>query len=44
MGGKTDPVALHIVETSPTSYTFKWETSEDGKTYATIMEGKSTKK
>jgi hypothetical protein len=43
MGGKTVHSRYTIVETSPTSYTFKWETSEDGKTYATIMEGKSTK-
>lgn len=43
MGGKTMHSRYTIVETSPTSYTFKWETSEDGKTWATIMEGKSTK-
>jgi hypothetical protein len=43
MGGKTVHSRYTIVETSPTSYTFKWETSEDGKTYATIAEGKSTK-
>jgi hypothetical protein len=44
MGGKTIHSRYTITETSPTSYTFKWETSEDGKTYATIAEGKSTKK
>ena len=43
MGGKTIHSRYTIVETSPTSYTFKWETSEDGKTWNTIAEGKSTK-
>jgi hypothetical protein len=43
MGGKTIHSRYTIVETSPTSYTFKWESSEDGKTYTTIAEGKSTK-
>ena len=43
VGGKTVHSRYTIVETSPTSYTFKWETSGDGKTYATIAEGKSTK-
>jgi hypothetical protein len=43
IAGKTIHSRYTVVETSPTSYTFKWETSEDGKTYATIMEGKSTK-
>ena len=32
-----------VVEVSPTSYTFKWETSADGTKWATLMEGKSTK-
>jgi hypothetical protein len=44
MGGKTVHSRYTITTTSPTSYTFKWETSEDGKTWNTIMEGKSTKK
>ena len=43
MGGKLMHSRYTIVETSPTSYTFKWEMSEDGKTWNTIMEGKSTK-
>jgi hypothetical protein len=33
-----------MVETSPTSYDFKMETSEDGKTWSPMMEGKVTKK
>ena len=32
-----------VVLTSPTTQTFKWETSEDGKTWTTAAEGKSTK-
>ena len=44
MAGKTIHSRYTVVETSPTSYTFKWETSEDGKTYATMMDGKATKK
>jgi hypothetical protein len=43
MNGKTVHSRYTIVETSPTSYTFKWEASEDGKTYNTLAEGKSTK-
>jgi len=32
-----------IVETSPTAYTFKWESSPDGKTWSTVGEGKTAK-
>jgi hypothetical protein len=43
MGDKTIRSHYIIIETSPSSYNFKWEMSEDGKTWSTIMEGKSTK-
>lgn len=43
MGGKTIHSRYTMVETSPTSYTWKWEASEDGKTYNVLAEGKSTK-
>ncbi len=43
MGGKMIKSRYTIVVTSPTTYTFKWETSEDGKTWTTAAEGKSTK-
>ena len=43
MGGKMMHSRYTIVTTSPTAYTFKWETSEDGNKWNTIMEGKSTK-
>ena len=32
MGGKLIRSRYTVVVTSPTSQTFKWETSEDGKT------------
>ncbi len=43
MGGKTVKSRYSIKETSPTSYTFKWETQGDDGTWQTVMEGKSTK-
>ena len=43
MGGKLIHSRYTVVLTSPTSQTFKWETSEDGKTWSTAAEGKSTK-
>lgn len=43
MKGKTVHSRYVMVETSPTSYTWKWEMSEDGKTFNTAAEGKSTK-
>jgi Protein of unknown function (DUF1579) len=32
-----------LVEVSPTSYTFKWEMSQDGTKWATVVEGTSKK-
>ena len=43
MGGKTMKGRYTITETSPTSYDFKFEMSEDGKTWNGMMEGKVTK-
>jgi len=44
MNGKTMKGRYTMVETSPTSYDFKMETSEDGQTWGAMMEGKVTKK
>jgi hypothetical protein len=33
-----------MVESSPTAYTYKWDMSEDGTKWTTVIEGKSTKK
>lgn len=43
MGG--NPVKTHfmVTETSPTSYTFKFEMSQDGNNWAPIMDGSGTK-
>ncbi len=43
MGDKTIHGRYSINEVSPTSYTFKYETSEDGQKWSLVMEGKSTK-
>jgi hypothetical protein len=43
MGGQAFHSRYTMVEVSPTSYTFKWDTSPDGTKWANIMEGKSTK-
>jgi hypothetical protein len=43
MGGKTMHSRFVITEDSPTSHTYKWETSDDGTAWKTIMTGKSTK-
>ena len=43
MGGKTFHGRYSMETSSPDSYTFKYETSEDGQNWMTIMEGKSTK-
>jgi hypothetical protein len=43
MGGKTYHGRYTMVTASPDSYTFKYETSEDGNNWMTIMEGKTTK-
>jgi hypothetical protein len=42
-GGQTFQSRYTIVETSPTSYTFTWESSPDGTKWSTLMEGKATK-
>jgi hypothetical protein len=44
MGGKPMKGRYTIVEQSPKSYDFRFESSEDGKTWATLMEGKVTRK
>jgi hypothetical protein len=44
MGGKMMKGRYTMTENSPTSYDFKLETSEDGKTWSSMMEGKVTKK
>jgi hypothetical protein len=43
MGGKLIHSRYTVTVTSPTTQTFKWETSDDGKTFTTAAEGKSTK-
>ena len=43
MGGKTMHSRFRITEESPSSHTYQWETSDDGKNWKTIMTGKSTK-
>ena len=43
MGGKMTKSRFTIKEVSPTSYTYKFDTSSDGKTWTNIMEGKATK-
>jgi hypothetical protein len=43
MQGKKIHSRFTITEGGPTAYTFKWESSADGKTWASVLEGKSTK-
>ena len=43
MGGKMVKSRYTINQTSPTSYTFKWEMQGEDGAWQTIMEGKSTK-
>jgi len=43
MGGKTWHGRYSMETASPDSYTFKYETSEDGQKWSTMMEGKATK-
>ena len=43
MGGQTFKSRYTMSITSPTTYTFKWETSPDGSKWVTMMEGKATK-
>lgn len=43
MGGKTFHGRYTMGVSGPDSYTFKYETSDDGQKWSTMMEGKSTK-
>jgi hypothetical protein len=43
MGEKTVHGRYTMNELSPTSYTFKYETSEDGQKWSLVMEGQATK-
>jgi hypothetical protein len=43
IGGTPMHSRYTMVEGTPTSYTFKWETSADATTWNTMIEGKSTK-
>ena len=43
MGGKTFHGRYSMVTASPDSYTYKYEMSEDGTNWMTLMEGKTTK-
>ena len=43
MGGKSLQSRFVITEDSPTAHSYKWEMSEDGKSWKTVMSGKSTK-
>ncbi len=43
MGDKTYHGRYSMTTSSPDSYTFKYETSEDGTNWTLSMEGKSTK-
>ena len=43
MGDKIYHGRYSMVEESPASYTFKYEMSEDGKSWTLVMEGKSSK-
>jgi len=43
-GGQTFKGRYTMKAFSPTSYTFKFEMSQDGTTWTTVMDGKSTKK
>lgn len=42
-GGKTMYGRYVIADMTPDSYTFKWDMSEDNKTWTNVMEGKSTR-
>ena len=44
LGGTNMKTRYTIVETSPTSYDFKFEASTDGAAWTTVMDGKVTKK
>jgi hypothetical protein len=43
LGGKLIKSRYTITRGSPDYYTFKWEISQDGKTWAAVMEGKETR-
>jgi hypothetical protein len=43
MRGKPMKGQFILTETSPTSYTFKFEVSQDGKNWAPVMDGSGTK-
>jgi hypothetical protein len=43
MGGKAFHGRYTMDASAPDSYTFKYETSEDGQKWSTMMEGKTTK-
>ena len=43
VGGKTFKSRLILEEKSPRSRRFTWETSQDGKTWSTMMDGESAK-
>jgi hypothetical protein len=43
MEGKTIHSRFVLTETSPTSYTMKWDMSEDGKKWTPAFEAKATK-
>jgi len=43
MGGKTVHGRFTLKEVSPTSFTMKYDMSEDGNTWNTFMEAKATK-
>jgi len=43
MGGKTIYGRYTMTDLAPDSYTFKWEMSEDNKTWNAVMEGKATR-
>ena len=43
MGGKKMQGRFTLKEASPTSFTMKYDMSEDGKTWNTVMEAKATK-
>jgi hypothetical protein len=44
MGGKLVKSRYTLQHVSPSSYTFKWEVEGEGGKWATLMEGKTTKK
>ena len=44
MGGPTFQTRYTITEGTPTSYDFRAETSQDGKTWTVVMDGRVTKK